>query len=263
MFARPESFPGVFLSITAPPVRIPGLLRMIALILVTLTLEYAAVGALAKKGRGSCSPALLLGDGQTAAPGDCLETVVVSADAVETVSDGVICFQCDVGAGIVSSASFTVSGLPVGSDVGDTVEGVLVLYNSSSVFQPSAFVGCASGGSSATALVFLEEFQPPRISGNATVREGHTLVLECDASNSHPLPSVAWFSPQSLLLSGERRLVIGNISRNQAGLYSCEATDSNGGTKSSRVAVTVECEFAYFPCPKAHLRPHFLQLLLK
>ena len=194
---------------------------------------------------------------------DCLETVVVSADAVETVSDGVICFQCDVGAGIVSSASYTVSGLPVGSDAGGTVEGVLVLYNSGSVFQPSAFVGCASGGSSATALVFLEEFQPPLISGNATVREGHTLVLECDASNSHPLPSVAWFSPQSLLLSGERRLVIGNISRNQAGLYSCVATDSNGATESSRVAVTVECEFAYCPCPKAHVSPHFLQLLLK
>ncbi|CAI8032691.1 Neogenin [Geodia barretti] len=193
---------------------------MVALILVTLTLAYAAVGG-----------------GQTE---DCLETVVVSADAVETVSDGVICFQCDVGAGIVSSASYTVSGLPVGSDAGGTVEGVLVLYNSGSVFQPSAFVGCASGGSSATALVFLEEFQPPLISGNATVREGHTLVLECDASNSHPLPSVAWFSPQSLLLSGERRLVIGNISRNQAGLYSCVATDSNGATESSRVAVTVE-----------------------
>lgn len=188
--------------------------------------------------------------GQTSAgPEDCIETFVVSGGAQLTVSNGVVCFQCDVGAGNVSDPSFTISSSPISSDVGDTVEGVLVIFDSGNVFQIPAFIECTSGGSSATAYVLLQEFHPPLISGNITVREGHNLSLDCDASNSQPLPSVAWFSPQSLQLSDNRNLLVSNISRSQAGNYSCVATDSNQATLSSSVTVTVECEFCLFLFP--------------
>ena len=179
-----------------------------------------------------------------AQPEVCEETVVVSADALLAVSHGVICFQCNVGGGIVPEASYTVGFSPVASHVGHTVDGVLVIMNSTSVFQTPTFVGCTSGGLSASAFVFLREFRPPVISGNSSVSEGETLDLVCNASNSHPLTSVAWFSPQSLLLIDDRKLVVRNISRTQAGLYYCVATDLlSGATQTSTVAVTVTCVF--------------------
>ena len=180
---------------------------------------------------------------QPEGPEECVETVTVADGAVLTVQDGVVCFQCDLGSGALSEASFTVASSPVGVDMGRTVGGVLVLFDSGAVFQSPAFVVCTSGGQTASAFVNVGLFQPPLISGASTVREGYSLSLDCDASNSQPLPSVAWFSPHSTQLSEDRTLSLPSISRDQAGNYSCVATNSSGATHSSSVTVTVQCKF--------------------
>ena len=81
------------------------------------------------------------------------------------------------------------------------------------------------------------------ISGVTTVNEGDTLNLNCDSSNSRPLPPVKWFSPDGESVSNFAQLRIVNISRNLAGNYTCIATNIlSGDTMSSSAYITILCE---------------------
>ena len=85
-------------------------------------------------------------------------------------------------------------------------------------------------------------FEAPTISGDTAVMEGDTLSLDCDASNSQPLPSVAWFNPEGTMVTDNRDLEVTNISRTQSGMYKCVATDADDSTKNSIANVTVQCK---------------------
>ena len=89
--------------------------------------------------------------------------------------------------------------------------------------------------------MFLAVFQPPIITGETTVIEGHALDLECDATNSAPLPSVQWLNPQGVMVSNDKNLDIVNISRNGTGVYTCIATSNDGETMSSTANVIIKC----------------------
>ena len=54
--------------------------------------------------------------------------------------------------------------------------------------------------------------------------EGDTLDLSCDGSNSDPLPTLHWVSPDGETVSDTGQLVIMDITRNGRGMYSCVAT---------------------------------------
>ena len=90
-------------------------------------------------------------------------------------------------------------------------------------------------------VLFPVVFRAPMITGVTTVNESDTLNLDCDASNSRPSPSVAWFNPEEEMVSGSRTLMIENITRNATGSYLCVASE-NGTTMTSSVTVTVQCE---------------------
>ena len=61
------------------------------------------------------------------------------------------------------------------------------------------------------------------ITGETTVVERGTLFLDCDASNSAPLPSVVWLNPRGETVSISRILIVNNIQRSAAGTYMCVA----------------------------------------
>ena len=83
------------------------------------------------------------------------------------------------------------------------------------------------------------------VSGVTTVNEGDTLELNCDASNSRPLPPIKWFSPDGNLISNNPQLTIVNITRTLAGNYTCIATHViSGDTMSSSAYITILCECA-------------------
>ena len=89
--------------------------------------------------------------------------------------------------------------------------------------------------------LFPAVFRAPVITGVTTVNESDTLNLDCDASNSRPSPSLAWFNPEGEMVSGSRTLMIENIPRAATGTYSC-VTNESGTTMTSSVTVTVQCE---------------------
>ena len=67
--------------------------------------------------------------------------------------------------------------------------------------------------------------------------------MDCDASNSAPLPSVQWLNPQGVMVSNDRFLEIEDIQRNATGEYTCVATSVDGQeTLNSTVNVTVQGE---------------------
>ena len=81
------------------------------------------------------------------------------------------------------------------------------------------------------------------VSGVTTVNEGDTLELNCDFSNSRPLPPVKWLSPDEEIASIAAQLTIVNITRNLAGNYTCIATNViSGATMSSSAYITILCE---------------------
>ena len=89
--------------------------------------------------------------------------------------------------------------------------------------------------------LFPAVFRAPMITGVTTVNESDTLTLDCDASNSRPSPSVAWFNPEGGMVSGSRALMIENILRAATGSYSCVATVMEANMTSYE-NVTVQCE---------------------
>ena len=83
-------------------------------------------------------------------------------------------------------------------------------------------------------------FNRPLISGETTVSEGDTLYLSCDGSNSDPLPTLHWVSPDGETVSDTGQLVIMDITRNISGLYTCVATLPHSNmTLNTTVSVTI------------------------
>ena len=105
------------------------------------------------------------------------------------------------------------------------------------LFPPSLF--------SLSSLLFSYplELLPPIISGNSTVNESDSLLLDCDIFNSYPLPSLAWVGPQGENpLVRERQLSFPSITRSMTGQYRCRAS-YDGNTEISVVNVTVQCKW--------------------
>ena len=74
--------------------------------------------------------------------------------------------------------------------------------------------------------------------------EGVTLSLECDSSNSAPLPTVHWLSPDGEMISDSRHLTISNITRDMAGTYTCIAiSDNTRATMNATVNIIVNGEW--------------------
>ena len=86
--------------------------------------------------------------------------------------------------------------------------------------------------------------RPPVITGMTTINEGDILYLDCDAIGSNI--NVMWLSPEGVVVSNEMSLVIMNIQRSAAGIYTCVATHKfHGSTRNSTVNVIVQCECYY------------------
>ena len=183
---------------------------------------------------------------------------------VIVIPRGTVCVQCMINGVLDTDAQFVLQGLDIDPTNGLTVDGVLVLFQTENVFVPNinTILRCFSSSGSTQALVVfvsksytshdlavlvlilaLAVFQPPIITGESTVKEGGDLDMDCDASNSGPLPSVQWFNPWGVLVSNDRDLVIDDIQRDAAGVYTCTATSTDDGeTLNSTATVSVQCE---------------------
>ena len=76
--------------------------------------------------------------------------------------------------------------------------------------------------------------------------EGDTLDLSCDGSNSDPLPTLHWVSPDGETVSDTGQLVIMDITRNGIGTYTCVATLPNSTmTLNTTVNVNVVRQSVY------------------
>ena len=74
--------------------------------------------------------------------------------------------------------------------------------------------------------------------------------MDCDASNSGPLPSVQWLNPQGVMVSNNRDLEIEDIQRDATGVYTCVATYYDGEIMNSTANVIVQvsvclCSYVY------------------
>ena len=85
--------------------------------------------------------------------------------------------------------------------------------------------------------------------------------MDCDTSNSSPLPSVQWLNPQGVMIENDRSLEIKDIQRDAAGVYTCIATSLDGETLNITVNVTVQCEYETEKLCVYNVNGHFIRLL--
>ena len=186
------------------------------------------------------------------------------SEVILYVPPGTVCIECSVGGEIANDTEFQTDNTNIDASIGRIVDGVLVVFDTESLFDRSSAtdVQCMSVSLNAhhSVLIYLESklyyiencssayihlitgFRPPVITGNTTLSKGDTLYLNCDTSNSRPRPSVEWFSPEGIMISITRDLEIMNIQRSAAGIYTCVALLRYGATMNSTVNVTVQCE---------------------
>ena len=74
-----------------------------------------------------------------------------------SVPVGTVCIECIIGGSAATGASFQIENANIDPDKAITVDGVLVIFNTSNVFHPSdtTNVKC-TGGSSVTIFVILD-----------------------------------------------------------------------------------------------------------
>ena len=179
----------------------------------------------------------------------------------------IVCLKCSVGDEVAADATFQIDNSNIDENTGRVVDGVLVLFDTESVFTTARRVQCMSislnvshsilmslnGKSYYTESLFNDYtrtcvymnyivIRRLVITGNTTLNEGDTLYLDCDASTLKPRASVKWLSPERVVVSNERILEIMNIQRSAAGIYTCVATRARILTTNITVDVTVQCE---------------------
>jgi hypothetical protein len=171
------------------------------------------------------------------------------SEVILYVPPGTVCIECSVGDEVAADAVFQIDNTDIKGRIGRVVDGVLVVFDTESVFSTSSAtdVQCMSVNLNASHSVkmYLEIFRPPVITGNTTLSKGDTLYLDCDTSNSRPSPRVEWLSPEGVVLSNERILEMTNIQGSAEGIYTCVATHPiYRATLNSIVNVTVQvpCE---------------------
>ena len=92
-------------------------------------------------------------------------------------------------------------------------------------------------------VLYCTVYLPPIITGETTVNEGGTLFLTCDSTNSNREPRAQWFDKDGQVVSPSGLLNILNITRSQAGSYTCRTSPPNDdNSTSTTVTVVVQCE---------------------
>ena len=87
---------------------------------------------------------------------------------------------------------------------------------------------------------------PPEIEispTDKTVNETGPLHLFCNATGK-PAPTISWFKVESgKQVDQKEELVIGSVTRDDAGTYMCTASNQ-AGNASAKAVVEVQCEYA-------------------
>ena len=208
-------------------------------------------------------------------PRDCERNVTMNniANSIVYVPNGTVCFECvpdylSLPLTFIIRDKIVNSSYPLAHTNDTDYSDILVVPNTERVFNTSSATTvqccettepseCATGettlnlqvavflyygefNKSCSLLLSLPlhplAFNHPLISGETTVSEGDTLYLSCDGSNSDPLPTLHWVSPDGETVSDTGQLVIMDITRNMSGLYTC--VDSTM-TLNTTVSVTI------------------------
>ena len=199
-------------------------------------------------------------------PNDCVDNISMSENSRVIPPRIIVCLKCSVGDEVAADATFQIDNSDIDENTGRVVDGVLVLFDTESVFTTAKRVQCMSislnvshsilmslnGKSNYTESLFYDMrtcvsinyivISGLVITGMTTLNEGDTLYLDCDASTLKPRARVKWLSPERVVVSNGRILEILNIQRSAAGIYTCEATRARILTTNITVNVTVQCE---------------------
>ena len=94
-------------------------------------------------------------------PVSCDENINISMNesAVHILIRGTLCIECIVGGEVAADAVYKIGDAKIDRSIGRVVDGVLVVYDSESVFSSAARVHCMSAAHSAShsALLYLQE----------------------------------------------------------------------------------------------------------
>ena len=82
-----------------------------------------------------------------------------SKDAARILIPGILCIECIVGGEVAADAVYKIGGSKIDRSIGRVVDGVLVVYDSESVFSSAVRMHCMSAAHNAshTALLFVPE----------------------------------------------------------------------------------------------------------
>ena len=85
--------------------------------------------------------------------------ISISEDSVRILIPGTLCIECIVGGEVAADAVYKIGDSKIDRNIGRVVDGVLVVYDSESVFSSAVRVHCMSAAHNAShsALLFLSE----------------------------------------------------------------------------------------------------------
>ncbi|XP_065061806.1 uncharacterized protein LOC135688756 isoform X2 [Rhopilema esculentum] len=85
-----------------------------------------------------------------------------------------------------------------------------------------------------------------RVQSSLTVIEGQDVLLTCVVVAANPMPAITWKDPRNNSLSHSNgMLLLRSVRRNQAGVYTCKASNGIGFPKTKSALINVQ----YFPDP--------------
>lgn len=91
-------------------------------------------------------------------PEDCIQNITITgSSAITFVENGTVCFQCGSGSGVVTNSTFMISNADIDPSMGAVVNGILVILDSTEIFDPRDVVDvtCFNGSNIVTAIAFL------------------------------------------------------------------------------------------------------------
>ena len=91
-------------------------------------------------------------------PQDCIATLILASNGVVLeVPPGTVCLQCVFGSVVAADATFQIDNANIDSSTGTVVNGVLVIFDTASVFNTTSprTISCSSGQGTLAGAVFL------------------------------------------------------------------------------------------------------------
>ena len=80
----------------------------------------------------------------------------------------------------------------------------------------------------------------------ASANQSDNFVCKCEGKDGYPVANVTWYNSSGVIVTGKENAILSlsNVSKDNSGMYRCEAKSSERAKNETSIQLIVNCKFS-------------------